>query len=819
MFNYGSTESRVSRTSSRIGGGVEGVTYPSPFFDLAHTFLPPTIKAMFQWCRYYYLTNPLIAAVINKMAEYPITDIVIDSDNKGLKDQWEGFFQNDVQLRSTLIEIGLFYFCYGNAIISISHPFTKWLKCKSCNHAVQAKKAKYQFRDNNYYLECKRCGTSGDADVYDQSLKTPRGTKLIMWNPEDINISYNSISGRATYYYKMPTQLLNEIAMGKRETVEQIPQIFIDSVRRKEMITLNSDNVFHLRRPSVFTNDRDRGWGSPIMLPVLKDTFYLQIMKKAQETILSERIVPLTAIFPQQGSATADPYCVSLDTLIETRNGIKPAATVLESDYLRSHTGQWRKINAIVDRVIDPDEYVYKITVGSLPDYPFTISEEHPVLAANDDLTRSWIKAKDLKVGDYVCYPVNNDRPASTSSHMDRIVNTRIRLLSMGIVSEVKIDKDVGAYLTISDDQMDYLVGTAKQNKLPDYAMIKDDYLYLKIQEIKGASDGRIVRGFDMDEDKSFCVLGVATHNTTTNLLSWRDAVSSEIQKWRIDRNYLPIFPIPLGHQVIGGDGRALLLSNEIKIWTEHIITGLGVPFELISGSLSWSGSNVSLRMLENQFLRYMSYISQFINRFLIKRMAAYLSWPVITTRFKPLKMAEDMQNKAYLFQLSQAGKISDATLLQTSDLNPEEEYELRRKEIKAQLTAIKEEQLAQAEIAGEAAVIQAKYQAKAQNTMAQEATQAQQGLQGTAPGEPGEDVGAQPVDPMTQQQQSGPMEQIVSKLRSVAPDVQQRILQQIGQTNPQLASTVSSMLGSKSAGLPLPEQRPPRRGPGSAII
>ena len=67
----------ASRTRAHSVGRPD-TFYPSPFFDIGHTYLPPSTKALLRWCRYYYLTNPLINSVIHKMSEYPITEIVID---------------------------------------------------------------------------------------------------------------------------------------------------------------------------------------------------------------------------------------------------------------------------------------------------------------------------------------------------------------------------------------------------------------------------------------------------------------------------------------------------------------------------------------------------------------------------------------------------------------------------------------------------------------------------------------------------------------------------------------------------------------------
>ena len=62
-----------------------GITYPSPFFDISSTYLPRTIKSLYQWCKFYFWTNPLINAICSKLAEYPITDIILESRDPNVK--------------------------------------------------------------------------------------------------------------------------------------------------------------------------------------------------------------------------------------------------------------------------------------------------------------------------------------------------------------------------------------------------------------------------------------------------------------------------------------------------------------------------------------------------------------------------------------------------------------------------------------------------------------------------------------------------------------------------------------------------------------
>jgi len=135
--------------------------------------------------------------------------------------------------------------------------------------------------------------------------------------------------------------------------------------------------------------------------------------------------------------------------------------------------------------------------------------------------------------------------------------------------------------------------------------------------------------------------------------------------------------------------------------------------------------------MMENSFIGYILRLKAQA-RFIMRQIAAFMDWPVANIRFKPFKMADDLQRKAFLFQLNQANKVSDTTLLADSDLDQNEENQIMIRETDTRLEATKKQQLAMAQIQGEQQLIMMKFQAKGQ----QVAAQAQQAP--VAPGEPG---------------------------------------------------------------------------------
>lgn len=377
---------RFARNAGRSlhGEALGAIRYPSPFFDISHTYLPTSFKSMLRWCRYYFLTNPLINAVCYKMAEYPVTDLVFDSDNENENKRWSDFFDKTLHWKSFEVEAGLDYNVYGNAFISVHFPFRKLLVCNRCGHTVKVTQQKYTFRDYSFAGECQRCHHYGEFKVKDHYVRSVREIRLIRWNPEYITIEHNEATGENRYYYIIPPSLSNDIHMAKRHVIENIPQVFVEALRKNKALIFSKNNIYHMQRPTIA--QKDRGWGMPMILPVLKDTFYLQVLRKAQEAIAVEHIVPLRVLFPQSASSTGDVY-------------------------------------------------------------------------------------------------------------------------------------------------------------------------------------------------------------TTVNLSQWKDKIENEIIRWRLDNNYIPIMPVPIGQQTLGGDGRALMLSQEHRQWSEHIVAGMGVPIEFVFGGMQYCQS------------------------------------------------------------------------------------------------------------------------------------------------------------------------------------------------------------------------------------
>lgn len=144
-----------------------------------------------------------------------------------------------------------------------------------------------------------------------------------------------------------------------------------------------------------------------------------------------------------------------------------------------------------------------------------------------------------------------------------------------------------------------------------------------------------------------------------------------ELKRQLDDPNYQVISPFPINQIMHGGEGKALMLVPELEQLQETILAAIGTPREFVFGGVSYSGSTTSLRILENQFITYRTSLLDYINDFLIKRLAEIRGeWETIDdddklvkVQLSELKMQDDIQQKQLMISLNEAGKLPDEVM------------------------------------------------------------------------------------------------------------------------------------------------------------
>jgi len=510
----GSTGSNVKIAFTR-----GSLKYDSPFMDMTSTFIPKSIKGLLRFIAASILSDGFVSQCITKLSEYPITKLIYKEEkeseiknDKTIK-KWKNILEKKLKIVRSMKQAGMDYYGYGNSIISINYPFKRFFICGGCEYKFAADSIKYKFKDYKFYGKCPKCGKEDRLKAQDKNTKELDKFNLIHWDLLYIDIKYNTISGDHFYFYKIPPQMEVAIKRGDLDIINTTRLEIIQAVKKKKPLKLMADNVFHLKRTGPqYLISSERGWGIPAIMPVMKDIFHTKILKKGNEMIAFDHIVPLRILFPQ---GTGD---------------ISPHATV--------------------------------------------------------------------------------------------------------------------------------------------------------------------------------------------NLSGWRTKIEDEIRKWKADPNYISIVPLPIGQINFSGDAKVLSITPELKATEDTIITGIGIIPEIIRGGASWSGSNVSLRVVENSFLNHRNDMHDYLE-FVVENIARYLDLPEIDVRMSDFKMADDLQKKKMIVEaaLGPASKslMSKTTVTKELGFDPEQEYELKLKELKKNIELTIEEMEGEATAQGSAAVVNSMYQADAQ--------------------------------------------------------------------------------------------------------
>lgn len=501
----------------------------SQFYAFEQFFLPKTIKELFRFCAYTYMTNDAVNPAIEKLAEYPITDFTYSPIIHSAKDTpeytdeykskeavttaWENLFDNHLMAKGFAIKISSNYYVYGNAFVSVYQPFDRILICgnpKCREHypigtLKHGKDWEWERAKLNFVIKkCHKCGFKGAAKVKDEISNDARRVNLISYYPGNIDIDYDPYSGAKEFYYTVPEDEVDKIKKGNELRLRHTPWDIIEAIRlsgnskkNPPKIKLRKDNIFHLKRDSIDMPGSESPWGMPIIVSVLRNVYYLNMMKRAQTALMMDHILPFRFMYPL------------------------------------------------------------------------------------------------------------NDNGANTMMPMD--------------------------------------------------------------------------------------------------LGDWRKRMERELRKWKRDPLYVMLTPVPVGKDQMGGDGKALMLFPEMQMVKEDIINGLNVPLEFIKGGLQYTGTSVSLRMLENMLLGQVAQVVKCF-KWIAKRVSRITGMEYVEVNLRKFKMADDIQMRQLFFQMWQTQAISGETLGNVMDFD----YmtEMRKRSAENIETAVSQAK-AQAEAANRMMVLQ----------------------------------------------------------------------------------------------------------------
>lgn len=441
----------------------------SPYFTIANQFLPRNLHDVIRWARYITLHSPVTTEVLRKLSTYPITEFIIDSENRDTVALYKRIFES-FKLKTALHDIGFEYHTVGNVFVSLYFPIQRTLQCPHCGTDHNAKNAPFaQFKEFAFVGKCPKCDSTVRFLRKDTKSTNISDMNIIKWDPLNISVNHNIITGEYEYYYRIPNEVRRRVMQGDRLFVDSVPWGFIEAVRNKQDFKFDRDSIYHMK--NVSTGHMVDGVSIPPIISQYHLVFYIATLRKANEAIANDFMSPMRVIYPQAQTGNSDP------------------------------------------------------------------------------------------------------------------------------------------------------------------------------------------------------VIAMSLKNFVSNM-------QSNMIQFKQDQNHITIAPVPIGYQAISGEGKTLLVSQEIAQAEESLLMSMGVSKELLSGTTNWTSSTVGLRMLDNTLRSFVDQITELVN-WIMSRTSKYLGVEPCKVTLSPFKLADDDSLRQVLLQLVGTGQASWSTLYESYGMDYEDE--LRR--------------------------------------------------------------------------------------------------------------------------------------------
>jgi hypothetical protein len=205
------------------------------------------------------------------------------------------------------------------------------LTCPKCGSATNIKHVDYQFDLQNltFSYKCISCNqnvVAHEKHIEDRKLMLPKDINFIRWDPKCVDIEHNPFTGESVYYYTIPVDVAAKVRKGHKHIIDTTPMGFIRAIKEHKPFKFAHEAIFHMKFSAPAGVNPQ--WGLPPLLPALDRFFYTQVLRKANEAIALEHLVPFRIVSPAPSSAAADPV-----TSINLSRWI---------DNMKSNVEQWR---------------------------------------------------------------------------------------------------------------------------------------------------------------------------------------------------------------------------------------------------------------------------------------------------------------------------------------------------------------------------------------------------------------------------------------------------------------------------------------------
>lgn len=281
--------------TSGNSGGREA--YTNPFFGIPHKYMPQTMDSMLWWSNHFLFRFGFYRAVLFRVASYFVTSLSIECDDSDAKKKYEEIFE-DLRWKNTLTIGGLNLLAYGNLFVTVNTGFTRFIECPGCHKISNLNKIdEYEFTNEAKYIYgCPQCKVKGLHKILDKPSKDVDQIHVKFWPPREIICRCEETTGDVEYFWRIPEEYKkNVLKTNNKFYSKKTPKIIYDAVLQDKMLAFNDKNFLHLQVPTP-NGIRMDGKSVPFCIYLFDDFFMLQVLRRFNESICFEDIVPFRVI-------------------------------------------------------------------------------------------------------------------------------------------------------------------------------------------------------------------------------------------------------------------------------------------------------------------------------------------------------------------------------------------------------------------------------------------------------------------------------------------------------------------------------------------
>jgi hypothetical protein len=312
-MNYGSSSIFAD------GGGPSALqhqdtSFADPFRDIATSQMPTSMRSVLFWSEAIWTVMGTYRMAMERIVSYFVTDLEMTgklSDDE--KKKYQDFLTDNLNILSELSLVLRDRMAYGNAFASLIVPFRRLLRCPKTGdfyplHEVYKEKI-FEFKFTNdfeFVATCPKTGWRGPWIVEDKPREESHRLILKRWSPHEIDILCDPYTNEVSYLWRIPEYYKRMVKDGNLFHLERVSKQVLAAIKHNRMFRFNPESIYHLKEPTL-AGIVNMGWGIPRSLTNFRQLWYIQVLRRYNEAIAMDYLIPFRLITPATSSTSKGP--------------------------------------------------------------------------------------------------------------------------------------------------------------------------------------------------------------------------------------------------------------------------------------------------------------------------------------------------------------------------------------------------------------------------------------------------------------------------------------------------------------------------------